>query len=127
MPFGIKTQRPARLTALLVALCYLWFGAVVPFQHTHGVCEDAESVPAITQSATRSASVAAPRAYHVAASKSLVTQCIACDWQAVISSPALAVLHWDFTPEFAPRVITTFPRYLPVAPVSTSSRGPPAV
>ena len=127
MPISFKMQRPARLTALLVALCYLWFGAVVPFQHTHGVCDDADSVPVPAAAFIRPVSVSATHSHQISPAKRIVARCLACEWQTITGSPALPISHWNFTPEFAPRVPTILPRYLPNAPVSTSSRGPPAV
>ena len=127
MPDALRLRLPSRLCAALVAICYLWLGLVVSFQHTHSANETEEARTAQTSSVRPSSQKHSASSRVVKHTKWDASRCVACDWQALSASPALPILHWTFTPAFAPRVLTTFPRYLRVSSLPTASRGPPAV
>ena len=127
MPDLTQINQPSRLCAALVAICYLWLGVVVSFQHTHGLNETGEM-----RTSSFSAHSAAPQKQSSAPrmtkqAKIDAPHCVACEWQTLSASPALPVRQWNFTPSFAPRIVNTFPRYLPIPSFATASRGPPAV
>lgn len=128
MPNIMQLKQPSRLCAALIAVCYLWLGLVVSFQHTHGANEVGEmrtAAVAAPSSKTQQKHSSAPTVAHQ--TKVDASHCFACEWQTLSASPALPVRQWVFTPTFEPRIINTFPRYLPVPSFSSASRGPPAV
>ena len=127
MPNMTQLKQPSRLCAAIVAICYLWLGLVVSFQHTHGLNEagETQTVAIAAPAAAQQKQSSAPRMAQQA--KIDASHCVACEWQTLSVSPALPVRQWTFTPSFAPRIVNTFPRYLPVPSFATASRGPPAV
>ena len=127
MPNMTQLKQPSRLCAAIVALCYLWLGVVVSFQHTHGWNEAGETrtVAFAASASSHQNHSAAPQITKQA--RINASHCIACEWQTLSASPALPIRQWHFTPSFAPRIVNTFPRYLPVPSFPSASRGPPAV
>lgn len=117
-------KQPRRLFVALVLFCYFWVSAVIPFQHTD--CIGAEALPR-GPLLSSTLQVASPLHTHLEAQKTAphAGHCAACEWQSVHVSPALAAVHFTFDIPSAPRVITTFPRYLPWRAISSSSRAPP--
>ena len=120
-------RRFLRRFALLSALCYLWVGAALSFQHADCLTHDVESLLRLP-SAFASAYRDRPRAIRVIAQAKITARaahCAACEWQASNVSPALSAFTFTVVTITATRVITTFPRYLRTRKFSTSSRAPP--
>lgn len=122
MSKAAHANRLLRVFALSIALCYGWMCLVVSFQHTHfAPVEARESAPVRFASTEKQANT--PTTQLKAATRT--TPCAACEWDAANVSPALPAFVLTFETPRTPRVITTFPRYLPSLAFSTSSRGPP--
>ena len=123
----LRLKQPSRICAALAALCYLWLGIVVSFQHTHGMEESGETRSVTVASAFSSPQKQTSAPGFAKQTRIDVAHCIACEWQTLNASPAIPAKRWTFTPSFAPRALTTFPRYLPLPSFAADSRGPPTV
>ena len=119
----LHLQKPHRVFAALVVLCYLLLSVVIPFQHKDCLFEAFYLVASST--ATAKADIPLKTQIVSPAKMAPSLHCSACEWQSVQVSPALSVLKVTFVPPPAPRIITTFPRYLPLTAHFTSSRAPP--
>ena len=126
MPLQTCLRRFMRRFALLAALCYLWVGSALSFQHTDCLTHDVEMLLRLPSTFT---SVNRPTPLHsrISSAKAVArtAHCAACEWQASNVSPALPAFTFTFVTIASTRVITTFPRYLRTRKFATSSRAPP--
>ncbi len=126
VPTRKRNRSQFRIFAALTALCYLFVGVTLSFQHVHLLLPETETALHLPVSTT--VSFHAVTHTRLAASNSSAHKphtCAACEWQSNNISPALPAVTLVFLPLTHQRVITTFPRYLPVRTISTSSRAPP--
>jgi hypothetical protein len=119
-------RRSMRLFTLLAALCYLWVGSALSFQHTDCLTHDVETLLRLPSAFT---SIDRPFPLHTrithTKAKAHPAHCDACEWQANNVSPALPAFTFTVVTIASTRVVTTFPRYLRTLKLSTSSRAPP--
>ena len=126
MPNRKRNRSQFRLLAALTALCYLFVGLTLSFQHADCLLRETEIALGLPNEVSVSFyAVGNTRLAASPASAHKAHACAACEWQANNLSPALPALTFVFLPLTHQRVITTFPRYLRACAISTSSRAPP--
>jgi hypothetical protein len=118
-------DRPGRFLATLVTLCYCWLCMALPFEHTHHVTEDVEAFINLPGVHVHS-QVSLPKTTRIGRTQAAPTpNCLACEWQLTLVSPAIPAFSFALTPGVAPRIAVVFPRALRVPAFAPSSRGPP--
>ena len=125
MPYLLRCKRPARLLTAFVGLCYAILSLALPFQHDHQGEEAQVPLRLSGSSATARAPIPVHTQLVAKAKLAHPAHCAACEWQTTNVSPALPMFTVAFVPLSTPHVITTFPRYLRLRSLPTSSRGPP--
>ena len=119
-------RRFPRWFAALVVVCYAWLSFVTPYEHREHFAPDVEAaINAVSAPSLSRVTLPARVRLEPRAQTPLSTHCLACEWQAANVSPALPPISLALALPQHPRVITTFPRYLRVVAVLTSSRAPP--
>jgi hypothetical protein len=85
-----NVSRLRRSIALLTAVCCFWLGTVGSLLHTHGSVLEARSTSLVASAPANHLGHAVLQGSH---SKSDRSQCLACEWQATIVSPALTAFE----------------------------------
>jgi hypothetical protein len=112
-----------RISALAVALCYIWLSAFGSFLHD---CVRSSAPTAHTRAySSEQTDTQVAQESHITAHADGTHSCPVCAWQAANVSTALPA--FEVVPSFArqQRVVTTFPRYLKTVILFSSSRAPP--
>jgi hypothetical protein len=122
-------RRYQRILAAVVAFCYFWLSTIVACQHTTHELHDIALAARMSSATSRHSG--SERAFPLACAIRSVQKvsgsnhCLACEWQAVSVSPALAAFQLVLSAPVAPRIASASIRCLSQAAPSGSSRAPP--